>query len=606
MRFRHPLVRAAVVASSTPDERRRAHEALAGVVAGSPHRAEWHRGSAVTEPREESAEQVALVAERGAQRGDAAFAHALFERAVRLSTDQQRRSHRLLRVAELAYELGHWDELKPVVASIRGADLIPVDRARLVALELAFDDGAPEGADAVHRFVMSAHDAIRAGDHRLAGDLLVVAARNTYWGASADSLGPHILEARDQLGDGADVAGLTLVIESFLRPFTSGTTLVGQLGALAGADLPDEANALFSQAAYVIGDFQLALTLAQRASEGLRREGRLALLAATLVLQAFSSLYLGRWDVSYASSQEAYDLAVETRQPVWAACAKLGQANLMALRGQRDAATALAAEVQRVAVLTGNASLMNGVQLTRGLAALGAGEPAVAFTELARMFDRADAAWQSPQCVWAIDYLAEAAIASGHTATAREILAEIEVETGDTSAPGVRRAISLARLMLADPEETERAYDAASRVPATAWHRARRDLAYGSWLRRHRDSAASRALLTSAAAVFEALDAPAWAERADGELSAAGVKRTVRLHPEPWSKLSAQELQVALLAAAGLSNREIADRLYLSHRTVSSHLYHAYPKLGITSRSQLHLALDGVARHSEPLASTVT
>ena len=56
--------------------------------------------------------------------------------------------------------------------------------------------------------------------------------------------------------------------------------------------------------------------------------------------------------------------------------------------------------------------------------------------------------------------------------------------------------------------------------------------------------------------------------------------------------LSPQEMQIARLAADGLSNREIGQRLYLSHRTVGSHLYRMFPKLGITSRSQLGARLD--------------
>jgi DNA-binding CsgD family transcriptional regulator len=55
--------------------------------------------------------------------------------------------------------------------------------------------------------------------------------------------------------------------------------------------------------------------------------------------------------------------------------------------------------------------------------------------------------------------------------------------------------------------------------------------------------------------------------------------------------LTAQELQIAQMAAAGMSNREIADRIYVSHRTVAAHLYKVFPKLGITSRGQLHAAL---------------
>jgi DNA-binding NarL/FixJ family response regulator len=56
-------------------------------------------------------------------------------------------------------------------------------------------------------------------------------------------------------------------------------------------------------------------------------------------------------------------------------------------------------------------------------------------------------------------------------------------------------------------------------------------------------------------------------------------------------ELTPQELQIVQLAAQGLSNREIGDRLYLSHRTVESHLYRVFPKLGVTSRAQLAGAL---------------
>lgn len=591
VRFRHPLVRAAAADQASTEDRRAAHEALAAVVTADPQRAEWHRGSSMSDPAETTAEDLGAAAERGADRGDAAFARALFEKAVRLSTDLQRRSHRLLRVAELAFELGNWDDVKPIIASIREGDLSPVDRARLVGLEMAFDDGAPDGEAAVHRFVTSARDAIQAGDDRLAAGLLVVAARNTYWGATAEQLGDEILQAAAQLGDDGAVQGLVVVIESFMRPFASAPAIIESLETLAQLDLDDEAIALFAQAGFVVGDFQRSLQMAQRSSDGLRRDGRLAVLAAALVLQSFSALYLGRWDLTYTASEEALRLAEETHQPVWAACARLGQANLLALRGQRSEAEALAAEVERTAVLTGNAALMNGVQLSRGFAALGAGDPEDACTQLARMFDRSDFAWQSPQCAWAIDYFVEAAVLSGQLDAARTVLTDMEQLTAGTSPPGVLRALTLAHLLI-DPG-ADGAYDAASSVPSTPWHRARRDLVYGSWLRRHHDGSAARALLNSAAAIFEALDAPAWAERATNELAATGVRRTTRNQPEPWSRLSAQELQVAMLAAEGLTNREIGARLYLSSRTISSHLYHVYPKLGITSRAQLHLVLQG-------------
>ena len=69
------------------------------------------------------------------------------------------------------------------------------------------------------------------------------------------------------------------------------------------------------------------------------------------------------------------------------------------------------------------------------------------------------------------------------------------------------------------------------------------------------------------------------------------AKRRDAAMPGAWAQLTPQELQIAQLAAEGLSNREIGERLYLSHRTVGSHLYRLFPKLGVTSRTQLRDAL---------------
>ena len=101
----------------------------------------------------------------------------------------------------------------------------------------------------------------------------------------------------------------------------------------------------------------------------------------------------------------------------------------------------------------------------------------------------------------------------------------------------------------------------------------------------------SRAPLREAAETFEALGLLRSAERARRELRASG-ETVRRLDPGAWAQLSPQELQIAQLAAEGLSNREIGEQLYLSHRTVESHLYRLFPKLGVTSRAQLRDALE--------------
>ena len=99
-----------------------------------------------------------------------------------------------------------------------------------------------------------------------------------------------------------------------------------------------------------------------------------------------------------------------------------------------------------------------------------------------------------------------------------------------------------------------------------------------------------RALLV----VFEQLEATVWAEQTRSELRATGARR-VRRELGDAESLTAQELQIVRMAAAGLTNREIGQRLYLSHRTIGSHLYRAFPKLGIAARSQLRDVLGDLA-----------
>jgi DNA-binding CsgD family transcriptional regulator len=88
--------------------------------------------------------------------------------------------------------------------------------------------------------------------------------------------------------------------------------------------------------------------------------------------------------------------------------------------------------------------------------------------------------------------------------------------------------------------------------------------------------------------VFERLGAEPLAGIARAELRAAGVTTTSAEEAgDLLSALTAQERQIVTLAASGLTNREIADRLRLSPRTVASHLYHVYPKLGVSRRHEL-------------------
>jgi len=113
-------------------------------------------------------------------------------------------------------------------------------------------------------------------------------------------------------------------------------------------------------------------------------------------------------------------------------------------------------------------------------------------------------------------------------------------------------------------------------------------LLYGEWLRRHRRGTDARAHLRAALALFDRTAARPWADRARAELRAAGEPTAPGASaPDQLTLLTAQELQVVRLAASGATNRDIAAQLFISPRTVSHHLYRAFPKLGVTNRTSL-------------------
>ncbi|PZG45257.1 hypothetical protein C1I98_15885 [Spongiactinospora gelatinilytica] len=143
--------------------------------------------------------------------------------------------------------------------------------------------------------------------------------------------------------------------------------------------------------------------------------------------------------------------------------------------------------------------------------------------------------------------------------------------------------------MLADGDEADRHYRAAlALVTDRPYEHARTRLLYGEWLRRKRRRSEARTTLAQADDTFTRLGATRWAERARAELAVLGDRPSARaLADDPLQRLTPQELQIVRLAAAGHSNREIAARLYLSPRTVGHHLYRAYPKIGVTRRTEL-------------------
>jgi DNA-binding CsgD family transcriptional regulator len=226
------------------------------------------------------------------------------------------------------------------------------------------------------------------------------------------------------------------------------------------------------------------------------------------------------------------------------------------------------------------------------LAALGEGRHAEAYEQLCRMYDPADPAHHLALRCYAVGDLAEAGVRGGHRDAVAGVVAEMEAVARVTPSPALHAGLRYARALLAAETEAEALFDAALRADLARWPftRARVQLAYGGWLRRQRRTGESRGHLRAARETFDALGTIPWSERARQELRASG-ETSRRRTPDARDQLTPQELQIAQMAAEGLTNREIGEKLYLSHRTVSSHLHRIFPKLGVTARSALRAAL---------------
>jgi ATP/maltotriose-dependent transcriptional regulator MalT len=265
---------------------------------------------------------------------------------------------------------------------------------------------------------------------------------------------------------------------------------------------------------------------------------------------------------------------------------------LIGLRGDFRHAESLAADAESVLLPMGANPLLALVELARGRNALLRGDHAVAFEHLSRISDPKDTAYHMYVQFWVVPDLIEAAVQSAHEQEARSACVALEPIAAQSRSPILETGLRFARALLAGDGEAEPLFQAAISEDATLpLMVARGQLAYGIWLRRQRRIAESRGPLRAARDAFQAIGTTPLVERASRELRASGENSPRRL-PRASDRLTPQELQIAQMAAAGMSNREIGQSLFVSHRTVGFHLYRLFPKLGITSRNQLRGALE--------------
>jgi DNA-binding CsgD family transcriptional regulator len=591
----HPLMGSAVRRAMTRERRMRGHAALATTLAAYPERAVWHRAGAVSGRDESIAAELERAAAAARRRGAFATALARLERSADLSPDPQDQGARLLSAAELGYELGRFGLVEQIKARVSRTTLRPLDRSRLTWLEGAFHDGATSEPADVRHLVGLARAANDVKDTDLAMQLLFGAARRVWWRDPGESVRHEIIGAAREVPLRSDDPRL-LAVFGLAESLELSAPVLAQLDQWP-ADLGgrSELAAPLGIAAFCSGDFVRADSFLSLAVNQLRAEGRLSLLAEALAIRAWAEINLGVFDAG-RSADEGARLATETGQKVWAGTAGLAVAVIDAVAGRWHGRHPSLVRAEQIALQLPNASssLLAGAQLARGIAELGSNRPEPAYGELVRVFRPSDAAHQRVQQLWTISYLAEAAVSTNRREQARPLLATVEELTAGSTAVGSEIALEYSRAVLADDDSTEELFLTALAGAGRPfpWHQARTQLAYGSWLRRQRRVTESREPLRSARTAFDALGTRPWALRADHELRATG-ERGWAPAPNSLDELSPQEAQIAQLASHGLSNREIGQRLFLSHRTVGSHLYRIFPKLGITSRQQLAEVLVG-------------
>jgi DNA-binding CsgD family transcriptional regulator len=342
-----------------------------------------------------------------------------------------------------------------------------------------------------------------------------------------------------------------------------------------------------------LADFRTALT---RLFERERDRGAVTNAMTMLHLLVLDQIASGRW----AAAEESVRLGLELTATHHN---ELFRVQFIAYDGLRAASAGRIEEARRCAAeVTGWAGprriglLLGFTRRIAVLVALAEADYEAAYAAALRIGPAGDFPPYAHQAVDGLIDLVEAAVHAGHAEQARaHVDAAVRLRLGDNSAR-LEALITAGRAMTAPDDAAGPLYETALAHPAFLefpFEHNRIRLAYGMWLRRRRRHTDARDVLALAADAFTALGAAPWAERALTELRAAGA--TVKRSGRDTVVLSAQERRIAELAAAGHSNKQIAAQLFLSPRTVGAHLYRIFPKLGVTSRAGLGLALGDLA-----------
>lgn len=604
--FRHPLIRSAVVELSTAGEQRRAHEALARRPDGDEERRTWHLAHAAVEPDEQVAELLEQLARRARGRGDVAGAVAAFTRAAALSPGRRDRSRRAAAAAYLGTDAtGHLLDVPRLLEACRPTH--DADETSLTTVLAAAHHLLLSGigdVDSAYRLLIKAvdtglsrvdtpHDVLQEGLYTLAWI--------SFFGARAELREP-LERAVTRLTPRAPES-LALLMSCLGDPVHASLLDLRRLDdAVGGLSAADPVEVIrIGMAGQYVGRLKTCRPALQRLLEEGREGEHVTLTIHAMNLLSRHCYESGEWDQLAHLSGEGLRLSRRHGYHLLAQTFLHHQALLAATRGDTARAEDLADEITRFAAPRRIQLLLTLAAEIRTRAALGRGEYEAAFLQATSVSPAGVLPHFQAPTLWLIPDLVESAFLSGRHTEAEAHVAALR----RAQVPAISDRLALvthgAAAMTADDDRFVAQFERALALPgADTWpfDLARIRLFYGERLRRAKATQTAREQLNAALTTFTQLGASPWADRARSELRASGLA-AVQAGASSDTRLSPQQYEIARLAAAGMTNKQIGQRLHLSPRTVGSHLYQVFPKLGITSRAALRDALQEDGRPAD-------
>ncbi|PWU18516.1 MAG: LuxR family transcriptional regulator, partial [Candidatus Rokuibacteriota bacterium] len=596
LEFRHPLVRSALYEAATSNERRAAHGALAEALAKDEAQADrraWQLAAAALEPDEHVVRALEEAARRAEERAGYLAAARALERAAALSAERPEQGRRLAAAALAASVVGA-DEYATSLAN-QAVPLVedPVSGADVARVFGIAEIRRGRPLDVLPALIEAARE-VAPVDPRKALDLLLFAT----WASSDGGDAAGQVEVARLAADVVppDEDGWSMFVLDFLvgcgamseNDVTRGVQLLERAIDWALASGDERAMYWASAGALWLGDDQRAASLASRSAALARRKGAVGILAAALGVRASQLFLAQQFDDALVAAGEGVELARELGADNLVLLPLTVEAGVAAIRGREEDARRDAGAALDIAQAHG--LVLRAVAARRALALveLGRGRWAEALEHLGTIAGVESRSGATLVAMMAVPDRIEAAVRAGRIDEGRASLPAFEEWAGQARAPWVLPRLASCRALVAEGDDATEQFEEAIRLAADArpFDLARIQLLYGEHLRRERRRADSRAQLRAAIEGFDRLRAEPWAERARAELRASGETARKR-DVSTLDQLTPQELQVARLVADGLSNKEVAAQLFLSPRTIDSHLRNVFGKLGITSRTQL-------------------